>query len=462
MEPARLRVVALIVAAAMFMHNLDSTLIATSLPQIAASFGRPAIDLSIGITAFILATAALLPMSGWLGDRFGERDMFVWAVALFTLASIVCAAANSLALFVAGRVLQGMAGALIATVGRTLVLRHASGRQLLTAIALITWPGLLAPVIAPVLGGMITTYSTWRWNFLLNLPLGIVVCALAWKLVPVASHHEHRSLDLPGLLYSSLAMFGLLYGLEGYASAHGSTAAAPWLWSIVGAVSLWLMFRHLRRARAPLFDLAVLTIPTFSLTNGKVAVFFRASISATPFLLPLMLQLAYGLSALAAGTYIMIYFLGNVAMKPATSPLLRAFGFRRVLVLNGCISGLATIACGFVSPAQSLWLAAPVLFLTGLARSMQFTCLNTLSFADVAPGLRSSGTTLHTMLLQVSTAIGVAVSALVLQKSAALAGRAAAGLTDFRIAFLVAGVAGLISALCYLRLERDAGAAVVS
>jgi EmrB/QacA subfamily drug resistance transporter len=462
MEPARLRVVALIVAAAMFMHNLDSTLIATSLPQIAASFGRPAIDLSIGITAFILATAAFLPISGWLADRFGARDIFIWAVALFTLASIVCAAAGNLALFVSGRVLQGLAGALVAAVGRTLVLRHASGRQLLTAIALITWPGLLAPVIAPVLGGLITTYSTWRWNFLLNLPIGIVVCVLAWRLVPVESRHERRALDLPGLLYSSLAMFGLLYGLDGFAGAHDAANPSPWLWSATGAVALWLMFRHLKNTHAPLLDLAVFRIPTFNLTNGNVAVVFRGTIAATPFLLPLMLQLAYGLSALAAGTYIMIYFLGNLAMKPATSPLLRAFGFRRVLVVNGCISGLATIACGYVSPAQSLWLAAPVLFLAGLARSMQFTCLNTLGFADLAPAQRSSGTTLHTMLQQVSTAVGVAFSALLLQKSAAFSGRDSAALADFHFAFLVAGIAGLISALCYLRLESDAGAEVVS
>jgi len=431
MDPSRLRVVALVVAAAIFMHNLDATLIESSLPQIGASFGRTAVELNVGITAYILATAAFLPLSGWLADRFSARAVFTLAVALFTLASIGCGLALTLTQFVLARVAQGLAGALMTPVGRTIVLRHASGPQILTAVALITWPGLLAPVIAPVLGGTITTYSSWRWNFLLNLPLGIAVCALAWRLIPAAAAHQPRRLDMPGLLYSSLAMFGLLYGLEVFSNGrHGGIA--PWAWLAAGGIALWLTVHHLHRVREPLLDLSILRIQTFSLTNAGVAVMFRASISATPFLLPLMLQLAYGLTPLAAGSFIMVYFLGNVAMKPLTSPLLRRYGFRRVLVVNG------------------------------FARSMQFTSFNTLGFADLTPAQRSTGSTLHSILLQLSIAMGVAFSALILQKSALLAGRESAALADFRIAFLIAGLAGLVAAANYLRLERNAGAAVVS
>jgi MFS family permease len=218
------------------------------------------------------------------------------------------------------------------------------------------------------------------------------------------------------------------------------------------------MFRHLARAAHPLLDLSVFRVQTFDLCNGNVSLVFRATISATPFLLPLMLQLAWGLNPLAAGSYVMIYFLGNVAMKPFTSPLLRRLGFRSTLVGNGLLSGAVTIACGFVSPQLAFWLAAPILFLTGLTRSMQFTALNTLGIADITPAQKSSGNTLYSMLLQVSFAAGVAMAALVLQKSAWLAGHSPPALSDFRIAFAVAGLAAIASALFYLRLPRNAGA----
>jgi EmrB/QacA subfamily drug resistance transporter len=460
MDESRLRLVSLIVAAAIFMHNLDSTLIATSLPQIAASFGLQPVDLSVGITAYILSSAAFLPLSGWLADRYSARLVFAAAVALFTLASAACGAATSLPQFVLARAVQGIGGAMMTPVGRTVVLRHSEGRQLLVAIAMITWPGLLAPVIAPVLGGMITTYSSWRWNFLLNLPVGAAVCILALRIVPPDRATASRPLDVPGLVLSSGALYGLLYGLESFA-AQRSGSVTPLLFALAGGAALAATFWHLRRTPHPLLDLSAYRHRTFELINGNVALVFRASIAATPFLLPLLLQLVYGLSALQAGVYIMIYFIGNVAMKPATSPLLQRFGFRRVLVVNGVLSGVATAACGLVTPQGSWLLSAAILLAAGLTRSMQFTCMNTLGFADLAPAQRSSGSTLHSMMLQVSTALGVAVAALLLQKSALLRGAANSGLLDFRVTFALVGLAGAIAALCYLRLPRDAGAHVI-
>jgi EmrB/QacA subfamily drug resistance transporter len=459
MDKSRLRTVALIVAAAMFMHNLDSTLIVTSLPQIAATFGVRAVDMSVGITAYLLASAAFLPLSGWLADRYSARRVFAAAVAIFTVASVACGAAGSLNTFVAARVLQGMAGAMMTPVGQTVVLRHTEGKQLLTAIALLTWPGLLAPVMAPVLGGLVTTYISWRWNFLLNIPIGLAVVVLAWRLIPADSGTQARPLDLPGVAYSTVALSGLLYGLQSLATARGSMRL-PLVCALVGAVALAATFWHLRRAKAPLLDLATFKYQSFNLSNGLVGLTFRASIAATPFLVPLLLQLAYGLTALQAGSWIMVYFIGNVTMKPATSPLLRRFGFRNMLVFNGVLSGLATAACGFVSPVAAPWLAGAVLFVTGLTRSMQFTSMNTLGFADIPPSLRSSASTLQSMLMQVSMALGVAVAALLLQRSAALRGAAVPELFDFRIAFAAIGIAGVIAALCNLALPRDAGAHV--
>jgi EmrB/QacA subfamily drug resistance transporter len=461
MDKSRLRTVALIVAAAMFMHNLDSTLIVTSLPQIAATFGVRAVDMSVGITAYLLASAAFLPLSGWLADRYSARRVFATAVALFTVASVACGAASSLGAFVVARVFQGMAGAMMTPVGQTVVLRHTEGKQLLTAIALLTWPGLLAPVIAPVLGGLVTTYISWRWNFLLNIPIGLAVVVLALRMIPADQSTQARPLDVMGLAYSTVALSGLLYGLQSLAAGRSSVRFAL-LCALVGGVALAATFRHLRRVKAPLLDLATFKYQSFNLTNGPVGLTFRASIAATPFLVPLLMQLAYGLTALQAGSWIMVYFLGNVTMKPATSPLLRRFGFRNMLVFNGVLSGLATIACGFMSPVAAPWIAGAVLYVTGLTRSMQFTSMNTLGFADIPPALRSSASTLQSMLMQVSMGLGVAVAALLLQRSAALRGAAGPELFDFRIAFAVIGVAGVVAALCNLTLPRDAGAHVTA
>jgi EmrB/QacA subfamily drug resistance transporter len=461
MDKSRLRTVALIVAGAMFMHNLDSTLIATSLPQIGSTFGVRAVDMSVGITAYLLASAAFLPLAGWLADRYSARRVFAAAVALFTLASVGCGAAGSLGIFVLARVAQGVAGAMMTPVGQTVVLRHTEGKQLLTAIALLTWPGLLAPVIAPVLGGMVTTYFSWRWNFLLNIPIGLAVVVLALKMIP-AEHGTHvRPLDVRGLAWSTIALTGLLYGLQGLAADHGNMRLAL-LCALVGAAALAATFRHLRRTAAPLLDLATFRYQTFRVTNGTVGLVFRSTIAATPFLVPLLLQLAYGFSALQAGSWVMVYFLGNVAMKPATSPLLRRFGFRNMLVFNGVLSGLATIACGFIAPVAAPWLAGAVLFLTGLTRSMQFTSLNTLGYADMPAALRSSAATLNSMLMQVSMALGVAVAALLLQRSALLRGAATPELLDFRVTFALVGLAAVVAAIFNLALPRNAGAHVTA
>jgi EmrB/QacA subfamily drug resistance transporter len=461
MNKSRLRLVALIVAAAMFMHNLDSTLITTSLPQIADSFQLQAVDLSIGITAYLLASAAFLPLSGYLADRYSARRVFAAAVAVFTLASIACGVATNLGQFIAARVVQGIGGAMMTPVGRTVVLRHTEGKQLLAAIALITWPGLLAPVIAPVLGGMITTYVSWRWNFLLNVPLGVIVIVLALRIIPKDSGDANRRLDIAGLAGSMLALSALLYGLDGIASAQ-QFLGLPMFAVLTGSAVLIATLWHWRRSSEPLLDLGTFSHQTFNLTNGNVGLIFRASIAATPFLVPLLMQLAYGMTALQAGTWVMVYFLGNVAMKPATSPLLRRFGFRNVLVVNGVLSGVATIACGWTSPVTAPLLTGAVLFITGLTRSMQFTSMNTLGFADLPPAQRSSGSTIHSVMLQVSTALGVAVAALALQKTAAWRGTPILNATDFRLAFTVVGIAGLVAALCNLALPRNAGAAVIA
>ncbi len=451
------RRVALIVAAAVFMQNLDGVIIATSLPQMASAFRvRPA-DLNIGITAYMLSTAAFVPLSGWVADRLGAKRVFAGAIVIFTLASLLCGFAQDLWQFTAARILQGLGGALMTPVGRVVVLRSAEKADLLAATALLTWPALIAPVIGPVLGGFVTTYVSWRWNFFLNAPLGALGVALVLAFVPGGGVAARTRFDLPGFMLTSAALVALLAGLEGLSGPHRVLSGLTVLAGIgLGAIAA----RHLSRREGPLLDLSPLKIPTFTISTVDAGNLFRLTISATPFLLPLMFQVAFGLSAWMAGLYVFAYFAGNLLMKTVTTPALRRFGFRNVLIANGVLAGVAILACAALGPTTSAVLVVAVLLVAGLTRSMQFTALATLTFADVEPNLRGSSSTLSSMLQQVSIGLGVSLAAVLINVSQSLRGADRLALADFRFAFLVMGLISIAASALFLRLDADAGAEV--
>ncbi|RUW63153.1 DHA2 family efflux MFS transporter permease subunit [Mesorhizobium sp. M7A.F.Ca.US.008.03.1.1] len=453
------RRVALIVAIAFFMQLLDSTIISTSLPQMGASFGVSAVAMSIGITVYMLTMAVFVPLSGWLADRFGARNIFLLAIVLFTLASLACGLSQTLTQFVAARAVQGLGSALMTPVGRILVLRNASKSELLNATALITWPALFAPVVGPVLGGFITTYLSWHWNFFINIPLGVIGLALVARFIPGDREADPKPLDWPGFFLTSAGLALLLYGLERI--AHPEDGVLPTaLLVVAGIVIGWLAVRHLRRAPHPLLDLASFKVLTFAISTLAAGTIFRVAINATPFLLPLLFQVGFGLSPVDAGMMILAYFLGNLGMKTVTTPTLRRFGFRSVLVVNGLIASAAIMACAAISPQTPQALVVALMLIAGLSRSMQFTALNTLAFADIDAAQRSSAATLSSMLQQVAMLFGVAVAAAILNLSQIVRDRPALDLVDFRIAFLAIGAIGLVAALRFLVLPPSAGAEV--
>jgi EmrB/QacA subfamily drug resistance transporter len=453
------RLIALIVAGAFFMQNLDSSIIATSLPQMALSFHVQALDLSLGITVYLLSAAAFVPLSGWVADRYGARNIFLLAIVVFTLSSLACGLAASLLQFVIARAVQGLGGALMAPVGRMVVLRNTDKTNLLHATALITWPALAAPVIGPALGGFITTYASWRWNFFLNVPLGMAGVLLVAKFVPNFRDAEPRDMDWRGFFLSAAALVALLYGMESF--AHTRTAwQRPLLVTLVGTVLAIGSIRHFHRVTHPLLDLASLKVQTYALSTIDSGFLIRTAISTTPFLLPLLFQLGFGLNAWASGMLILVYFAGNFGIKPVTTPTLRRFGFRSVLIINGALVGLSILAVGFFDAASSRWLLMAVLLAAGITRSMQFTCLNTLAFADVAENQRGSAATLSSMLNQVSSVAGVALGALLLNIAQGLHGHDSLSLADFRFTFVMIGIIGVLSALAFMRLPHNAGAEV--
>lgn len=427
------RIVPLIIAVALFMENMDSTVIATSLPAIAADIGTNPLALKLAVTSYLLSLAIFIPASGWTADRFGARTVFRAAIAVFVLGSIGCALSGSLTDFVVARIVQGMGGAMMTPVGRMALVRTISKRELVGAMAWVTTPALIGPVLGPPVGGFITTYATWHWIFIINVPIGLLGVALATRYIPDVRTEEHERFDAVGMVLAGLGIGGMAFGL--------SVLGLNFLpWTVVGGLVFGgvcfvvAYLAHARKTYNPALDLSLFRVPTFfaSVCGGFI---FRLGLGALPFLLPLMLQIGFGMTPFQSGMITFATALGAMGMKWATANILRRFGFRNILVVNSIISSVFLAICAGFTATTPIVVMMVLLLVGGFFRSLQFTSINTIAYADIEPSRISRATALVSVAQQLAVSSGVAFGALAWNSPSTLKGAIRCKPLIFRLPF---------------------------
>jgi EmrB/QacA subfamily drug resistance transporter len=449
---------ALIIATALFMENMDGTVISTSLPAIALDLHQDPIVLKLALTSYMLTLAVFIPASGWVADRFGARTVFCSAIVIFTLGSILCGASSSLATLIAARVFQGLGGAMMVPVGRLVLLRSIPKSGLVSAMAYLTVPALIGPVAGPPLGGFITTYFHWRWIFWINVPIGILGVLLSLRFIQNLREQTVPRFDFKGFVLSGIGLLSLISGL----SMIGRGIAPYWLVAAmiaIGVLSLAVYARHAKANAGAILDLRLLRIPTFY--AGVVGGFiFRIGIGAMPFLLPLLLQVGFGLSPFASGSLTFATAAGALLMKFTASTALRRFGFRQTLMVNGLISGAFVGACALFTPSTPHWLLLVVLLAGGFFRSLEFTALNAISYSDIDTPLMSRATSFASVSQQMSGAVGVAVAAICVELIQVSFGDSDLLARDLSLAFVLVALVSSLSVFIFAGLKPNAGAAV--
>jgi len=450
------RRVPLIVAVALFMENMDATVISTSLPAIAADIGTSPLALKLAVTSYLLSLAVFIPASGWTADRFGARTVFAAAIAVFVVGSIGCAMANSLTGFVIARIVQGMGGAMMTPVGRLVLVRTIDRRALVNAMVWVTFPALIGPVMGPPVGGFITTYFSWHWIFLINVPIGLIGILLVLRYIENIRAEAYERLDARGMVLAGLAVAGLAFGF--------SVLGLDYLpWPVVGAligggaVATIAYLAHARHHPAPVLDLGLLKFATFraSITGGFV---FRVGVGALPFLLPLLLQVGFDFTPFQSGLITFSSALGAMTMKAAIAPILKRFGFRNVLTWNALISAAFLGACAMFTPGTPAAVMIAVLLVGGFFRSLEFTSINTIAYAEIEPRLMGRATALASVAQQLSLSMGVAIGALAVDLTLKFKQQPEITAADFPPAFILVALISALAAIAFWRLPHDAGA----
>ncbi|WP_131867574.1 multidrug transporter subunit MdtD [Biostraticola tofi] len=399
------------VAFGFFMQALDTTIVNTALPAMARSLNENPLHMHSVIVSYVLTVAVMLPASGWLADRVGVRKVFFSAIVLFTLGSLLCARAQSLDVLVMARVIQGVGGAMMVPIGRLTVLKIVPRAQYMAAMAFVTLPGQVGPLMGPALGGLLVEYASWHWIFLINVPVGIIGAVVTWKLMP-DNRMPAAGFDLFGFLLLALGMATLTLSLDGHKTLGLSLGLVAIL-AITGVLALTGYWLHARHNDMALFNLRLFDTPTFSI--GLLgSLFGRIGSGMLPFMTPMFLQLGMGFSPFHAGLMMIPMVLGSMGIKRMIVQIVNRFGYRAVL--TGATLALSVITLIFPLAAMAGWTyALPVILLCqGMVNAMRFTSMNTVTLKDLPDALASGGNSLLSMVMQLSMSLGVTTAGMLL------------------------------------------------
>jgi EmrB/QacA subfamily drug resistance transporter len=448
----------LIIGCALFMQTLDATVITNALPTMARALREDPVTLNLAITAYLLASAVFLPISGWAADRFGAKSVFSLAIVLFALSSLGCGLSQNLPELVAARMFQGMAGAMMAPVGRLVLLKSVPKSELVRAMSWLTMPAMLGPVLGPPIGGFITTFASWRWIFFINVPMGVLGVALVTVFIRNIREAHMPPLDWRGFILTGFGLAGLVYGSENLGRGMLPFAVVAAM-LVGGVVCLALYARHARRTPHAILDLSLLRIPTF-MSSTVGGAFLRMGMGASPFLLALLLQMGFGMSAFAAGMMTFASGAGALVMKFTARPIIRWLGFKPVLVGNTLITALTFMSYCLFTAATWPVLIIATLLVGGFFRSLQFTALNAIAYADVDAAQMSRASSLSAMGQQLAQSIGIGQAAILLDLIRHLHHSSGLAAADVSPAFFIVGVLSLAGLFFFVPLAKDAGAEV--
>ncbi|WP_338560337.1 multidrug transporter subunit MdtD [Acinetobacter sp. KS-LM10] len=446
------RLLVLLVSLGFFMQGLDTTIINTAIPAIAKSLNENPLNMHSVVVAYVLSVAACIPLSGWLADRFGVRNTYFSAIIIFTLASLGCAFSNSLNQLLCFRVIQGIGGALLLPIGRLAMLKIIPRTQFLAAMSLMSLAGLIGPLIGPTLGGWLVEYMTWEWIFLINLPIGLIGVLVTFRAMPNVTEPNVARFDFLGFLLLVVAMVGLALGIENFSSPDLS------LWWSTGLIIIglcavaWYAF-HAHTHQNALFRSKLFKNKIFAI--GIVGNFFaRLGGNAMPFLMPLMLQVAFGFEPFITGLLMIPIVLGSLASKPIIRQIIQRFGYRKVLLVNTLLVGACIASFSLNTADTPTWLRALHFFIFGMLNSLQFVSMNTLTLKDLQQEDASSGNSFLSMIMMLSMSIGVALAGTLINVFTVYFG-AAQITVAFHSTLLLLGAINLITAFIFWHIPKN-------
>ena len=455
MALSRQQIVPLVVACAMFMEQIDGTVITTAVPRIAEALHTDPVHLNLAVSCYMLSLAVFIPLSGWIADRFGAKNVFRFSIVVFIVGSVACGLASSLWFLVLSRIFQGLGGAMMVPVGRLALLKTIPKNRLVDAMALMTAPALLGPILGAPIGGIIVTYFSWRWIFFINVPIGILGIVMVSRYIDNIYGNRSAPLDLSGFLLMAVTLAGLMFGFE---TVGRNLVSTP---TIVGVttVSVFCLFFYLvslRKRRFPILDLRPLRYPTYrsAMIGGS---FFRISIGAMPFLLPLFFQYGFGMSPAMSGFMTLGGAAGSCLMKILSTRVLRITGFKNLLIGNSVLNAFYFALCAAFSLEMSIGYIFAFLLMGGIFRSIQFMAINSVAFADIPDRLLSRANTFYNMMQQLTLSLGVAVGALALNVSLRLRDATTPQISDFGPVFIFLAVITLLALVSYIPLPANAG-----